>query len=113
MSENKMLQCGMWSLRHNKYECWYVKCFICDLTVHQAAEDKKRHITLSFVTAAPKTDTHTRVHVRGQLNPPLPTANRPTAAWGGARPWTVPANPASCSTDTDANTQPPAPEDKV
>ena len=59
MSENKMLKCGMWSLRHNKYECWYVKCFICDQTGHRATDrqnkDKKRPITLIFDTVAPKT----------------------------------------------------------
>ena len=59
MSENKMLKCGMWSLRHNKYECWYVKCFICDQTGHRVTDrqnkDKKRPITLIFDTVAPKT----------------------------------------------------------
>ena len=72
---------------------------------HRAADcqnkDRKRPIMLIFDTGAPKTDTHTGVDVRGQPNPPLPTGNQPTRAWGGARPKTnqMPADAASCSTD--------------
>ena len=95
-------ECGRYG--QNKYECWYVNCFICDEPGHRAADcqnkDRKRPIMLIFDTAAPKTDTHTGVDVRGRPNPPLPTGNQPTRAWGGARPKTnqMPADAASCST---------------
>ena len=61
------VECGRYG--QNKYECWYVKCFICDKLGHRAADcqnkDMKRPITRIFDTGAPKTYTHTGVDVKG------------------------------------------------